>query len=136
MRVTSGTRQREGKIHMVNRVATWAIVIWTGLMAVGIVAAALGIGGDCTLLTGTQLNTCQNDAWIRGGIGLTLLFLLWLVLFLPMAMVWLMSRPRENIVVFGPTGQAMAVSETEARKRVEQQGWSYQGPAPGGAVTS
>lgn len=121
--------------HMVNRVTAWAIVIWTGLMAIGILAAFLGIGSDCTPLTGSQLSTCQDDAWIRGGIGLTLLFLLWLVVFLPMAILWLMSRPRENIVVFGPTGQALAVSEAEARRRV-QQGWSYQGPSTGGVASS
>ena len=110
---------------MVNRVATWLILIWTGLMALGVVAAFLGIGGGCASLTGSELATCQGNAWIRGGIGLMLLFFLWLVVFLPMGVVWLVSRPKENVVVFGPHGQQVVVSEEEARKRVGQQGWSY-----------
>ena len=115
---------------MVNRLATWAIRIWTALMAIGIVAAFLGIGGDCVGLTGSDLSACQRDAWVRGGVGLTLLALLWFVVFVPMGIVWFVSRPRENVVVFGPAGQQVMLSEDEARKRVEQQGWSYQRPDP------
>jgi hypothetical protein len=118
-----------------HRVVTWAILIWTAVMAVGILAAALGIGGDCAGLTGGELSACRDDAWVRGGIGLTLLVLLWGVVALPLAIVWLMSRPKENVVVFGPSGQQVMLSETEARKRVEQPGWSYQKQGPGQAPT-
>lgn len=61
---------------MPNRKATWAILVWTVLMAIGILAAALNIGGDCVGLTGSDLNACEADAWTRGGTGLTLLLLL------------------------------------------------------------
>jgi hypothetical protein len=64
-----------------HRVATWLIVIWTGLMALGILAAAMGINGDA-------------NAWFRGGFGLMLLVFLWFVVLLPMAAVWLISRPK------------------------------------------
>jgi hypothetical protein len=81
---------------MPNRVLTWVILIWTTLMGVGILAAFLGIGGDCAGLTGSELSACQADAWVRGGIGLTLLLLLWLVVFLPLAFIWYVSRPRHQ----------------------------------------
>jgi hypothetical protein len=116
-----------------HRIATWAILIWTAVMAVGILAAFLGIGGDCVGLAGSELSACQSDAWVRGGIGLTLLVLLWVVVAIPMAIVWFMSRPKENVVVFGPSGQQVMLSETEARKRVEQPGWSYQKQGSGQA---
>ena len=41
---------------MGNRIATWAILIWTGLMAVGTFAAFLGIGQDGTGLAGSELS--------------------------------------------------------------------------------
>jgi hypothetical protein len=115
---------------MPNRKATWAVLVWTVFMAVGILAAALNIGGDCVGLTGSDLSACQADAWIRGGIGLTLLLLLWFVGFVPLAIVWFVSRPRENVTVFGPAGQQVMLSEGEAKKRVEQPGWAYQKPGP------
>lgn len=115
---------------MGHRITTWVILIWTSLMAVGIVAAFLGIGGDCAGLAGADLSACQADAWLRGGVGLTLLFLLWFVVFAPMAIVWFATRPKENVTVFGPDGQQVSVSSAEAKKRVERQGWSYQRPGP------
>lgn len=121
---------------MTNRIATWAILIWTAFMAVGILAAFLGIGGDCAGLTGSELSRCQADAWVRGGIGLALLLFLWFVVLVPMGIVWFVSRPRENVTVFGPAGQQVMLSEDEARKRIEQQGWSYQKPDPGQVTLS
>ena len=116
---------------MPSRKATWAILAWTVLMAVGILAAALNIGTNCVGLTGSDLSACQADAWIRGGIGLTLLLLLWFVGFVPLVIVWFVSRPRENVAVFGPAGQQVMLSEEEAKKRVEQPGWTYQRLGPG-----
>jgi hypothetical protein len=110
------------------RKATWAILIWTVLMAVGILAAALGIGDECVGLSGSDFSACRTDAWTRGGIGLGLLLFLW---FVPVAIFWFVSRPKENVTVFGPAGQQVMLSEAEARKRVEQQGWTYQRSSAG-----
>ncbi|HJT63192.1 MAG TPA: hypothetical protein VJ839_00275 [Candidatus Limnocylindria bacterium] len=79
---------------MAHRVSTWAIVIWSGFMALGIFAAFLGIGGDCIGLTASAFSECQADAWVRGGIGLSLLMVLWLIVAGPMAIVWFASRPK------------------------------------------
>jgi hypothetical protein len=113
------------------RKASWAILVWTVLMAVGILAAALGIGDECVGLSGSDLSACRTDAWTRGGIGLALLLFLWFVGFVPLAIFWFVSRPKENVTVFGPAGQQVMLSEAEARKRVEQQGWTYQRSSPG-----
>lgn len=120
---------------MPNRKAMWAILVWTVLMGVGILAAALNIGRDCVGLTGSDLTACQADAWIRGGIGLTLLLFLWFVGFVPLAIVWFVSRPKENVTVFGPAGQQVMLSEDEAKRRVEQPGWTYQRPGSGKVET-
>jgi hypothetical protein len=78
---------------MAHRITTWLIVIWTGFMALGIVAAFLGIGGDCLALAQGEISSCQADAWGRGAVGLGLLLLLWLIVVVPMAIVWRASRP-------------------------------------------
>ena len=82
---------------MGHRVATWAILIWSAFMGVGILLAFLGIGGDCAGLVGSELADCQADAWARGGIGLGLLVVLWLVVAFPFGIWWFVSRPKERI---------------------------------------
>jgi hypothetical protein len=79
---------------MGHRVATWAIAIWTGFMALAIFGAFLGIGGDCVGLTGSDLSACQADAWARGGVGLGLLVFLWFVVVAPLAIWWFFTRPK------------------------------------------
>jgi hypothetical protein len=81
---------------MGHRVATWLIVIWSGLMALGIFWAFLGIGGDCVGLAGSELSACQSDAWARGGVGLGLLVFLWFVVVAPLAIWWSLSRPKAS----------------------------------------
>jgi hypothetical protein len=80
---------------MPTRKASWAIAIWTILMGVAIVAAALGIGQDCAGLVGSELSSCQTDAWLRGVTGLALLGFLWLVGFVPLWLIWRASRPTQ-----------------------------------------
>jgi hypothetical protein len=87
---------------MAHRISTWAIVIWSGLMALGIFGAFLGIGGDCVGLTGSELSACQADAWSRGGIGLGLLVFLWFVVFAPLAIWWSFTRPKGNTTAASP----------------------------------
>ena len=86
---------------MGNRIATWAILIWSGLMAVGTFAAFIGIGQDCTGLSGSELSACQADAWSRGSIGLMLLVMLWLIVVIPLVFLWTVTRPKENITQGG-----------------------------------
>ncbi len=80
---------------MPTRKATWAIVIWTAFMAVAILAAALGLSNLGVGLAGGQLSACQGDAWARGGIGLMLLVILWLVVVAPLGLIWYASRPKQ-----------------------------------------
>lgn len=76
-----------------TRVAGWMVVGWTVLMALGIYAAYLGIGGDCAALSGGALDACRTDAWNRGSIGLLLLGILWLAVAAPFWFLWNRGRP-------------------------------------------
>ena len=64
---------------------------------------------------------------IGGTLGFGLIFTLWFVGFIVLSVVWFMTRPKSNVTVFGPEGQQVLVSESEAKKRVGQ-GWSYTPP--------
>jgi hypothetical protein len=107
------------------RKMTWAILIWSVLLIAWGVAGAGSLGNNCAGETGDALSTCQAATAVGGGIGLSIIFFLWFVGFIVLAIVWFMTRPKENVVVYGPVGQQMTVSEKEARKRVEKQGWTY-----------
>ena len=111
------------------RKMTWAIVIWTVLMALWVVGGVGAAGDNCAGLSGVQLDTCQAGTAIGAGIGVTLLIGIWFVGFLVLAILWFATRPKENVLVYGPKGQQVTVSEKEARRRVEREGWSYQPPS-------
>lgn len=108
------------------RKATWALAVWTVLMAVWIGSGIVAVSDRCDGLRGTSLETCQAATAIGGGLGVSVLITLWFIGFVVLGLVWLMSRPKENVVVYGPQGQQVTVSEKEAKRRVEKQGWSYQ----------
>jgi hypothetical protein len=105
---------------------TWAIVIWTVLMGIWIVA-----GGSAAASTPASSEAEQVGVAIGTGIGVTLLFMLWFVGFIILSTVWFMSRPKSSVVVYGPQGQQATVTEKEAANRVKH-GWSYQLPTQTG----
>ena len=79
------------------RKATWALVI--------VAAVALwGIASDETTIV-------ESVA-----------FLTW-----PLLLVWFLSRPTNKVVVYGPQGQQVSVSEREGKRRVDRnEGWTYE----------
>lgn len=102
------------------RKTTWVIALWTALIGAWIVSG----------ISAAAPGAAQSQAYAAGAtIGVTLIFMLWLLVLLPLALVWFATKPKQNVTVYGPAGQQVLVSETEARKRVTQPGWGYQ---PGG----
>lgn len=85
------------------RKATWTLAIFTALMG----------------------------AWIVSGVSATsvrpglLVVIVWFIGCILLGLVWLMSRSRNNVLIYGPQGQQWNVSEREALRRLHQ-GWSYQ----------
>lgn len=104
---------------------TWVIVIWTALFAVWGITGVGAVSNECVGKTGDELTTCQAATAIGGGIGLTLIFILWFIGFIILSLIWFMSRPKNSVVVYGPQGQQVSVTEKEAAKRVRN-GWAYQ----------
>jgi len=110
------------------RKATWAILIFSALMLIWIIAGVSANSNNCAGMTGDALTTCQAGTAIGGGIGVTLIVIIWFVGFIVLGLIWLMSRPKDNVLVYGPNGQQVTVSEKEAKRRVDKQGWTYQPP--------
>ena len=108
------------------RKATWAVVLWTALFAVWIVAGVGNTGGNCAGMTGDELAACQAGTAIGAGLGVSFLIMLWFIGFIVLAVIWFASRPNNNVVVYGPQGQQVSLSEKDAKRRVERDGWTYQ----------
>lgn len=109
------------------RKATWALLIWNVLMIVWVVGGVSSVGDSCAGETGDALAACQAGSAIGAGLGVSVLIFIWFIGFIVLGLIWLMSRPKENVVVYGPEGQQVTVSEKEAKKRVGK-GWTYQPP--------
>jgi hypothetical protein len=109
------------------RKATWAIVLWTALAVVWI---AVGIANTSAPANcgGLDQATCQGAYNVGVGAGITIIIFVWFLGFLVFGLIWLMSRPKDNVLVYGPQGQQVTVSEKEAKRRVDKQGWSYTPP--------
>jgi hypothetical protein len=65
---------------------------------------------------------------IGATLGVGFILFIWFIGFVVLFLVWFMTRPKENVMVYGPEGQAVTLSEKDARKRVERGGWSYTPP--------
>jgi hypothetical protein len=107
------------------RKATWAIVVWTILMAVWVVAGA----GAASDLPPAGSEAEQAGRAIGAGLGITLIIIIWFIGFIVLGLIWLMSRPKDNVVLYGPEGQQITVSEKEAQRRIKRGGWTYQPPS-------
>ena len=106
------------------RKATWALLIWTVVMIIWVVGGSMAAGNTACDPILSQA-TCDAAKAIGGGIGVTIIIIIWFIGFIVLGLIWLMSRPKDNVLVYGPQGQQVTVSEKEARRRVEKQGWSY-----------
>jgi hypothetical protein len=104
------------------RKATWAILIWTVLAALWI-AAGIGAVGDMPAAGGASEEAARA---VGAGIGVTFIIIIWFLGFIVLGLIWLMSRPKDNVVIYGPQGQQVSVSEKEAKRRVTKQSWTYQ----------
>lgn len=110
----SGRLGRENLLRL--RKATWANIIWNGFMA--------------WLLVGSLQNTQIDErygafAYIATGMAVWGLLVTWFVGSVILALGWLVSQPERDTAIYGPQRRRMMVTQKEAKRRVEREGWSY-----------
>ncbi len=110
------------------RKTTWVLVIWTVIMALWMVGGLANAGNVSAQNCGTDTTgLCQAGVGLGTGLGITMLFFLWAIVAIILAVIWFATRPKDNVTVYGPQGQQVTTSEKDAAKRVAQ-GWSYTKP--------
>lgn len=73
------------------RKMTWALIAWSVLMAIWVIGGANA--ADCAReADGASKAGCQVGA----GLGAGLLVVLWFLGFIVLALIWLMTRPRDQ----------------------------------------
>ena len=84
------------------RKMTWVLLIWTAIFAIWIIT---GVNNNASHSHAycvahqspyVSIHDCETAAGAGTAIGLTVVFLLWFIGFLVLALVWIMSRPRRR----------------------------------------
>jgi hypothetical protein len=78
------------------RKMTWAVVIWCVVMAIWIVAAIAGAdsASNCADPGSISRATCEDVSDAGTGIGVVLLWFVWFFGFIPLSLIWFMTRPK------------------------------------------
>jgi len=79
------------------RKATWALIVWSALTVVWIIAGTAGESStahnDCRRETDVHL--CEQAHHVGAGVGIAAIIVLGFMGFVVLALVWIMSRPKE-----------------------------------------
>lgn len=82
---------------MPRRKTSWALIAWTALFVVWIVAAIAG--NDCASQAGDEFisdQTARDACAVGTGIGVALIFFLWFIGFIVLSIVWFLTRNRST----------------------------------------
>jgi hypothetical protein len=83
------------------RKMTWAIIAWSTLMLVWIVAGIASASSKVDEACGSGLyqQDCRDAYTAGAGVGVGLLIGLWFMGFVVLALVWFMTRPKDPVRV-------------------------------------
>jgi rubredoxin len=77
------------------RKATWAIFLFSLLMLIWVIAAG-SASADCSEEEEFR-GACKAGEAVGRGIGVTLVIILWVLGFIVLSLIWLMSRPKHRV---------------------------------------
>jgi zinc ribbon protein len=77
------------------RKATWAIVVFSVLMLIWVIAAG-SASANCSAEQQYR-GACKAGETVGRGIGVTLVVVLWVIGFIVLSLIWLMSRPKHRM---------------------------------------
>ena len=77
------------------RKATWALATWNVLMILWLATAVGGVNPlSCAGETGAALAVCEAGVDIGLSLGSSFVLIVWMIGFIALGLVWLVSRPR------------------------------------------
>jgi hypothetical protein len=85
------------------RKMTWTLLVFNGLMliwAISAGASASGTSTECLNDTVLGAETCNDAQDIGAGIAVVMIGVLWFVGFIVLSLIWFMTRPKEEKVVY------------------------------------
>jgi hypothetical protein len=83
-----------------RRKMTWALIVWTTVMAVWVIGGASqahGVPAACKTDRYLSPETCNNASDTGTAIGVGLVFVLWFIGFIVLSLVWFMTRPKNEV---------------------------------------
>ena len=87
------------------RKMTWALIAWTGVMALWMFGGAKNVtsaesNAECVDTFEGSLNAADCEALneVGAGLGVGILFVGWFLGFVVLSLIWFMSRPRQAVV--------------------------------------
>lgn len=90
------------------RKMTWAILIWSGLMAAWLIAGIASVGGHdsyCEAHRTAYLSLRDCETFHSAGedvgaaVGIAALVVVWFFGFVILSLIWFMTKPHERVVV-------------------------------------
>jgi rubredoxin len=76
------------------RKATWALLIWTALMLIWLIA---GVGGTDCSAHGQFANAKESGCEAGAGIAAVGIIVIWFLGYIPLGIIWFASRPSKRV---------------------------------------
>ena len=98
------------------RKMTWAILVWTALIVVWMIAGGSAVSDqadkcatDPSVTSGIlSKQECIDATNVGGGIGILFVGFVGFVGFVALAIVWFMTKPKERVVVYVDSNESAA----------------------------
>lgn len=82
------------------RKMSWVVIIWCVVMGIWIISA-IGTSdpsGNCVHPGAISKQTCEDASNAGTGIGVVVLWFIWFFGFIPLSLIWFMTRPKKDQV--------------------------------------
>lgn len=78
------------------RKMTWVIWIWAAIFAIWIASGIAGSSSDASNCGSLSQQACNDAQNVGTGIGVALIFILWMIGFFILGLIWLMTKGKKR----------------------------------------
>jgi predicted small secreted protein len=76
---------------------SWLLIVWSVVAAIAAIVLLTRLGDTCNTMNGLGLSICQTGATIGSVLGALVLFAIWLIGFMLLAIGWIARRPARRL---------------------------------------